>query len=254
MQHRLVTTTVARSVVLRATPLWFLIAASWAVLVALSVSGNGDVIRHDRLLQGGPPLWVAMLVFIAGWQVMLWAMMVAPSIGAISDARSRRNQAAFVLAYLAVWTGFGVAAFVFDMGVHATVNHSPWLTLHPWVIAGVLLIIGGLYQLSNRKLVFLTTCRTLTRAGDRHMSEARESFASGVQYGVQCLGANWALMLLAFALAAGSLAVMAIFTAVMVLEASATQATWVVKATGYAIVAVAVFVLLGPLTGPLWIG
>jgi predicted metal-binding membrane protein len=252
MQHRLVMAR-ARSHALRARPLWLLVAASWAILVGLSLSGNGAVIRHDRLLQGGPPLWLATLVFVAGWQVMLWAMMVAPSMEAIDHARTWRRQGAFVAAYFAVWTAFGLAAFFFDMGIHATVNHSPWLTLHPWVVAGVLLILGGVYQLSDVKSTFVTECRTLTRSGDLPAGDGRRAFGSGLAFGVQCLGANWALMLLAFALGAGSLLVMAAFTVLMVLETTASHATWA-KAAGYALTGIGVFVLVGPITGPLWIG
>ena len=254
MQHRVVMPP-ARSQWLRATPLWLLVGASWVVLVSLSVSGNGAVIRHDRLLQGGPPLWLATLVFIAGWQVMLSAMMVAPSIGAIDTTHRWRRQAAFLAAYFSIWTVFGLAAFFFDIGVHATVAHSPWLVLHPWMIGGVLLVVGGVYQLSDTKLSFVNTCRSLIRGGDHHTADGRQAFASGLTYGMQCLGANWALMLLAFALGAGSLVVMAAFTVLMVVEEStAATATWVVKAAGYALIAVALLVLAGPITGPLWIG
>jgi predicted metal-binding membrane protein len=252
MQHRLVMV-MARSQGLRAIPLWLLVGASWAVLVSLSLSGNGAVIRHDRLLQGGPPLWLAVLLFIGGWQVMLWAMMVAPSMSAIDRALTLRRQAAFVSAYLVIWTAFGLAAFFFDMGIHATVNHSPWLTLHPWAIAGVLLLTGGVYQLTDLKQSFVTACRTLTRGADLHAADGQQAFGSGLAYGVQCLGANWALMLLAFALGAGSLIVMGAFTALMVLETTAAHAIWV-KAAGYALITVGAFVLVGPVTGPLWIG
>ncbi|MGH7750499.1 MAG: DUF2182 domain-containing protein [Candidatus Dormibacteria bacterium] len=244
----------ARGRRLRAAPLWLLVGASWVVLVSLIVSGNGAVIRHDRLLQGGPPLWLATLVFIAGWQVMLWAMMVAPSMSAIGRAHTWARRAEFIAAYFAIWTAFGLAAFLFDIGVHATVNHSPWLTLHPWMIAGVLLVVGGVYQLSDAKLSFVNTCRSLIRGDDIHSGDGR-NFSSGLRYGMQCLGANWALMLLAFALGAGSLVTMAAFTVLMVLEeTTAATATWLVKGAGYALIAVALFVLAGPLTGPLWIG
>ena len=66
MQHRLV---VARRFQLHDVPpaLW-LAGVAWLVLVAFSLTGNAAVIRQDRLLQGGPPLGLATIVFVGGWQ------------------------------------------------------------------------------------------------------------------------------------------------------------------------------------------
>jgi predicted metal-binding membrane protein len=121
---------------------------AWAVLIFLSVTGNGAVIRHDRLLQGGPPFWLATIVFAGGWQVMLWAMMVPASLHAFARIEAGRATALFVAAFLGVWTAFGLLVFFFDAGVHFTVNHWAWLAWHPWLIAGTTLLVVGAYQLS----------------------------------------------------------------------------------------------------------
>ena len=73
MQHRLVGAASAQQL-RRATPALLLVALAWVVLMVFSASGSGAVIRHDRLLQGGPPLWLATILFVAGWQVMLAAI------------------------------------------------------------------------------------------------------------------------------------------------------------------------------------
>jgi predicted metal-binding membrane protein len=44
--------------------------------------------------------------------------------------------AAFLGGYALVWTSFGWLAFVGDTMVHATVDRTPWLQQHEWLIAG----------------------------------------------------------------------------------------------------------------------
>ncbi|HKW69085.1 MAG TPA: DUF2182 domain-containing protein [Candidatus Dormibacteraeota bacterium] len=223
-----------------------LAAAAWLVIIVFAVGGGGAVVRHDRLITGGLPLWQATLVFVAGWQVMLAAMMLPPSLPAIRRRRDETGGAArFVAGYLLVWNAFGLAAFFFDVGVHATVDHSPWLAMHPWLIAGTTLVVAGSYQLSGVKSAFVTAARSVNSAPAGLMT-------GGLAYGLRCLGANWALMLLAFAIGAGSIALMAALTAGMIWEAT----PWgrdTVKPLGYALIAVGVLVLAGPTQGvALW--
>jgi Predicted metal-binding integral membrane protein (DUF2182) len=161
MQHRLVAP--RRAPLLASTPVALAAVFAWLVLVVFSLTGNGAVIRHDRLLQGGPPLWLATFIFLAGWQVMVIAMMVPASILAFNRYRSR-PLVVFALGYLAIWTGFGLAIFLFDAGVHATVLHWPWLAAHPWLIAGTTLVVVGTYQLSDVKKRSLDACRQVRHA------------------------------------------------------------------------------------------
>jgi predicted metal-binding membrane protein len=61
-------------------------------------------------------------------------------------------------------------------------------------------------------------------------------------------------MLLAFALGAGSIAIMAAITMVMVWEACARRGVTTVKLIGYALIAIGVMVMAGPVIGPsLWL-
>ena len=217
-----------------------------------SVTGHGAVIRHDRLIQGGPPLWVAALVFLLGWQVMLWTMMVPASLTVIGARNGLRDGASFVAGYLAVWSGFGLLAFFSDVGVHATVNHWAWLAFHPWLIAGTTLVLAGTYQLSNLKVRSLSACRAvMSRHHDRPLARGG-SLAEGVAQGIRCLGSGWALMLLAFGLGAGSVTVMALITAIMVWEVTPSGVR-AVKIVGYCLIAIGVVILAGPVQGsPLW--
>jgi predicted metal-binding membrane protein len=227
-------------------PVVGLAGLGWLVLVVFAATGNGAVIRHDRLLEGGPPLWLAAIWFVAGWQVMLAAMMVPASVVAFARVRVGRAMARFAAAYLAVWTVFGLAIFFFDAAVHVTVNSWPWLAVHPWLIAGTTLVAVGTYQLSNLKALALAACRRL-----EHVPTSDGVDAGGVRYGRDCVGASGGLMLLAFALGSGSVFTMGAITVLMVWEMTAWGSS-VVKPVGYALIALGVFVLAGPISVPAW--
>jgi predicted metal-binding membrane protein len=229
MQHRLVATTP------RPGPIVFLVAAAWLTLLVLAASGYGAVIRHDRLLVDGPPLWLAAIAFVGGWQVMVLAMMAPASLHAFNRVAPGRDLAVFTLAYLAVWSAFGLAIFFFDASVHFTVNRWAWLADRTWLIAGTTLVLCGTYQLSNMKARALERCRKRVGGGPRHA--------------LDCIPASGNLMLLASALAASSLVAMVAVTVVMASEVSQLGRT-VVRPLGYGLIAVGVLVLYGPIQSP----
>jgi predicted metal-binding membrane protein len=218
----------------------------WLVLLVFAATGSGAVIRHDHLLQGGPPLWLATIWFVAGWQVMLAAMMVPSSVHAFACVNVGGARARFAAAYFAVWTAFGLAIFFFDAAIHATVNNWPWLEVHPWLIAGSTLVVAGTYQLSNLKAQALAACRRL-----KHVPTGDAVEAGGVRYGLDCVGASGGLMLLAFALGSGSVFTMGAITVLMVWEVTPWGSS-VLKPVGYALIALGVFVLAGPISPPAW--
>jgi predicted metal-binding membrane protein len=244
MQHRLVTAPSDR--LRQVAPAIWLVGLAWLVLIAFSITGNGAVIRHDRLLQDGPPLWLATILFIGAWQVMLWAMMVPASLHAFARVELGRPAALFAVGYLAIWTAFGLLVFFFDAGVHDAVNHWTWLALHPWLIAGTTLVLTGTYQLSDLKARSLTACRAI-----KHAVARDDAIVQGARHGLGCLGSSGGLMLLAFALGAGNLLTMAAITLLMVWEVTPWGSA-VLKIAGYSLIALGIVVMAGPLTPPEW--
>lgn len=247
MQHRVVA---GRQRLPRIPPAFWPAGAAWLIILGFTLTGQGAIIRHDHLLQDGPPLWLATVIFLLGWQVMLWAMMVPASLPVLDAQQGLRDGALFTGGYLALWTAFGLLVFLLDAGVHATVNHWPWLAAHPWLIAGGTLVLAGSFQLSDLKARSLAACRMLVHHPPGPFAAHRGALVSGLVYGARCLGASWALMLLAFALAPGSLALMAAITAIMVWEVTPAGAV-TVKHVGYGLIAVGVLILAGPIQGPL---
>jgi predicted metal-binding membrane protein len=208
------------------TIVW-VIAGAWVLALAAQASGREAVLHHGALINGTLPFWAALALFLVAWQVMIAAMMLPSSLPlmrifnrmAAAQPHARRAMLACIGGYALVWTGFGAAAFVFDLGVHRSVDAWPWLAEHSWLIAGGVLVLAGAFQFSSLKQACLKVCR---HPGAFLLRHYRRGTAAGLRIGVHhgafCLGCCWALMLVAFAAGVANLAWMAVFTAIMVFE------------------------------------
>jgi predicted metal-binding membrane protein len=126
---------------------------------------------------------------------------------------------ALIAGYAMVWTGFGVLAFVGDVGLHKLVHAWPWLAAHPQLIAGSVLALAGAFQFSELKERCLTECRHPGSFLVQHYGRGEAAaFRLGRIHGMFCLGCCWALMLVGFAAGVANLWWMAALTALMVFE------------------------------------
>jgi predicted metal-binding membrane protein len=207
---------------------WLLMGAAW-MLAGLSVLTNQSyLINHHYLLeQSHLPVLVALVIFLACWQVMTVGMMLPSSMPTISmivyAARQQRRPfaipAAFLVAYAVVWTAFALVAFLGDTQIHWLFHHWLWLYMHSWVIGATTFALAGAFQFSPLKGHCLKQCRSpfsfFVRSYRKGVGGA---WRLGLRYGVLCLGSCWALMLVMFGLGVGSLVTMALLTDVMVVE------------------------------------
>jgi predicted metal-binding membrane protein len=231
------------------------IAVAWALAVAAELSGRGSKLHHDALIEGRMPYALALVLFLVAWQAMVAAMMVPSSLplvrlfGAAAAGQARRGaaMAAFLGGYALVWTVFGWFAFVGDTMVHATVDRTPWLQRHEWLIAGGTLALAGAFQFSALKDRCLEVCRHPGAFLLRHYGRGLPAaFALGRRHGLFCLGCCWALMLLMFAAGVANLWWMAGLTALMVYEKTGTGGRRAVPVAGIALLACAALVLAHP--------
>src|SRR6188768_3935508 len=58
-------------------------AGAWVVILAADLTGIAGGLHHHALIENGPPLPIATVLFLAGWTVMVAAMMLLPSLPAI---------------------------------------------------------------------------------------------------------------------------------------------------------------------------
>jgi predicted metal-binding membrane protein len=220
------------------------IAAAWLAAIVAQWSGEAVLLHHHTLIEHGPPPWIAVGLFLVGWQVMLAAMMLPaslPTIRVVDAAIGHR--ATFRLAFAATWSVFGLFAFGGDFILHHVVDATPWLAARPWLIEAGVLGMAGFYQLSPFKRRSLAACRHPVDllATQTHRSRA---FDLGVAHAVDCLGSSWALMLLMFAEGFANLWWMAALTGVMVYETTSPHGQRAALAVGVVLLALSVGTLV----------
>src|SRR6187551_3435645 len=114
-----------------------LAGTAWVGLWLWDGSPYGRYLHHDTPSGLGTPLEVGL--FVAGWALMIVAMMLPTAIpllvtfGALVGRRRRpRLLVALAIAgYVVTWTAFGLGMWVFDRGVHATVDAVALLSANP---------------------------------------------------------------------------------------------------------------------------
>lgn len=227
--------------------------AAWVTLLLFDLTGIASALHHHALIEGGPPLWIAIPLFLVAWQLMVAAMMVPASLPAIRTATaiagrigSLRVELTFVVGFSAIWAAFGLAAFLGDMVVHRVVDATPWLAARPWLIEASILAIAGGYQFAPRKRRDLETCRHPSAHASAADTTLRGAARSGLAHGIACIGASGALMLLMFGQGFGGLGWMIALTIVMILETTLRAQQRVTTIVGVSLILLSIATLAGP--------
>ena len=235
---------------------WAMIIASWTLALLAVLTNQTYLINHHYLLEESHlPMFTALVVFLACWQVMTGAMMLPSSLPMmymmVHASRKQRHplvvQMAFLAGYAVVWTGFAVAAFLGDTQIHRLVHSWLWLYLHSWLIGAVTLAIAGGFQFSPLKERCLKQCRSPFSFFVRYYRKGSgAAWRLGLRHGMFCLGCCWALMLVMFGLGVGSLVSMAALTGVMVVEKTFPGGRRLSPVIGIALLLLAVLWLAHP--------
>jgi predicted metal-binding membrane protein len=216
-----------------------------------------QVLRRERLVLGGllalltALSWVAMARMAAQapsgagrlppccetfgltfwmWVVMMAGMMV-PSVTPmvlthaaivrrrVAVGRPYASSGLFLSGYLAAWSGFSLVAALAEWGLHRSSLLDPeTLTVRP-LLAVVVLVATGAFQLSSAKEACLSQCRAplgyfLTEWRDGRLG----GFLMGLRHGWSCIGCCWLLMGILFAAGVMSLWWGAAITAFVIAE------------------------------------
>ena len=160
--------------------------------------------------------------YVGVWVTMMAAMMfpaAAPMVlifHRVSSERARRGQSfvptwVFLLAYLAVWTAYGLVAYgLYRLLVHYAGDFFAWDSGGRWV-AGAAIAAAGIYELTPLKSVCLRHCRSPMHYVLGHWRSGRlGALQMGVEHGAYCVGCCWGLMIVLFALGVMSLTWMAV--------------------------------------------
>src|SRR5439155_14391911 len=106
---------------------WVVVVAAWTLALLAVLTNQSYLINHHYLLeQSHLPVLLALVVFLACWQVMTVGMMLPSSMPMVymivyAGQQQRRPlavPAAFLVAYGVVWTAFALCAFLGDTRIH----------------------------------------------------------------------------------------------------------------------------------------
>ena len=201
---------------------------AWLALWAWGRSPYSRFLSHHGLdAVGGDS--ALMLVFIAGWTIMVIAMMLPTSLPLFTLFQRLTHQrpdhlqltGLLIGGYRAAWTLFGAAVYAGDWMLHQVVDRNVWLHTKAWMLGAMTLVLAGLYQFTSLKYHCLDKCRSPMNFVMEHWrghSERRHALLLGMQHGLFCVGCCWSLMLLMFAVGAGSLGWMLVVGVIMALE------------------------------------
>ncbi len=159
-----------------------------------------------------PAVWspyYAGLIFLMWW-VMMIAMMVpsaTPMILLYTAVVRKRTSldapfvavACFLAGYLAVWGAFSLLAMALQWGLEALGTVTGMMEIANAPIAGGVLILAGLYQLTPLKKACLKHCQHPLIFLLHHWKPGGAgAFRMGAEHGIYCLGCCWILMALLF--------------------------------------------------------
>ncbi len=206
-----------------------LIVLAWLGLWFWGQSPYGRFLDHTQLGQvsGGDAGLLAF--FVAGWTLMVFAMMLPTSLPLIAlfqhmtrDRADRKLLVGLLIAgYVGVWAWFGVAVHLGDLALHQLAEQSVWLSGNYWVLGAGVLVLAGVYQFTRLKYHCLDKCRSPLSFIISHWSgksEKMQALRLGLHHGVFCVGCCWSLMLLMFTVGSGNIGWMLVLGAVMAIE------------------------------------
>jgi len=175
---------------------------AWYLTVEQAL-GMSDMVTGLAQVGSRMPNPMTAPVFMLMWLTMMIAMMfptIAPMVLAHRLVVTQRGDGAlpsvaFVLGYILVWTAIGLVPLAAFLGFRDLTDEQPFTMWLPRV-AGMVLVVAGLYQFTPWKKTCLRACRTPLSFMMTHNfgSGAPGSLKAGLSHGAYCLGCCWALM------------------------------------------------------------
>jgi predicted metal-binding membrane protein len=250
--------------------LLLLAALAWVYLIMMvasmadgdmSMMGLNDGRAMDAMLAAPQP-WTPqtfMLMFCMWW-IMMIGMMVpnaAPMI--LLFGRVQRRQLAgqapyastglFALAYLLVWAAFSALATLAQWSLNGAAVLAPIDMRVGGAAASVILVAGGVYQLTPFKQACLEHCRSPAQfLASRWRKGKAGALRMGIEHGAYCVGCCWSLMALLFVGGVMNLLWVAGLALLVMAEKLVPRGDILARVTGYALLAASVIVAAFTLT------
>jgi len=231
------------AIIIVSAPLWWLMAMmpgmtvpeGWSVGIATSTS----------------VMWILMML-----AMMLPSMAPVMSIYAGLAAKEHHGSLlalrifSFFMGYFALWAMLSVALALVQLGLRDSAYFVQGGTQATPLMAGLLMIAAGLYQMTALKDLCLEHCRSPMAFLLSHWREGlRGAFPMGLRHGLYCVGCCIAIMGLMFVLGAMNPWWMAVIAAYFVAEKLLPAAERWTKGVGVVLILLGGVVAIYALTG-----
>ena len=232
------------------------VAFSWGYLIA----GAGiDMSMADMPMDPEPWSPAQALLMFAMWWVMMVAMMVptaAPTILLFATIKRRQATAdspvipswLFLAGYLVIWAGFSLVAVSAQWALEQSGLLSGMMASTSNLLAGIILLAAGLYQLTPIKRACLRYCQNpLLFLSQYWQPGALGALRMGFRHGSYCVGCCWFLMGLLFVGGVMNLVWIAAVAIYVGLEKMVARSRWLSSAVGAGLIVAGAIVLAGGL-------
>ena len=229
------------------------------LLFALAGIGWWWTAGQMRGMDNGP--WTglgAVSWFLGVWVVMMAAMMfpsVAPTVALYSRMTRKRSlllPIAFTTGYLVTWAVAGAVAFALVTGVGRISDDALAWDHAGRPVAGTILILAAVYQLTPLKDACLGKCRSPLGLLLGSWRDGRSgAFHMGAKNGAWCVGCCWALMASLFALGVMSVAWMVFVAGLITIEKTIPSRRIATYGTALILLGLGVLLLAAPDAIPL---
>jgi predicted metal-binding membrane protein len=222
---------------------WIYLLRGAGIEMGAMEMGGGQMMR---MAAAWTPGYAALIFFM--WAIMMVAMMLPsaarPVLLVASPARTRSDRASgmptamlFTAGCLVVWTGFSFAATLLQWASDRAGMLSEAMSSRSAVVAGLLLLAAGVYQLTPLKQACLQHCRSSLDCPAHGCEGAAAIVATGMRHGLFCLGCCWVLMGLLFVGGVMNVLWIAVLAFLVLVEQMLPWGSRVSRLTGVALIA-----------------
>ena len=210
-------------------------AIAWVLTVQLAASTPAPA-RSMDIASAIPSAALPILLVFAMWAAMMVGMMVpsaTPMVVAYTDwthhgptSASRLGVVAcFLSGYVLVWLAFSLLAAMLQLTLERAELLTAMGTTSRPALAGAVLVLAGLFQVTRWRQSCLRRCRTpLGFLIAEWRDGAGGALIMGVRHGAYCLGCCWALMAVLLVVGSMHLVWMAVIAAFILAEKVAPRA------------------------------
>jgi predicted metal-binding membrane protein len=198
--------------------------------------------------------------YLISWIIMMTAMMLPAEIRfalvfhQFSSGSNKKKLADlstwfFLVGYFLVWATFGAIAYWMDVEISRIGLDLLLSDQHKSVLAGAIIVVSGLYQLSSMKQSCLIHCTSPIPFFFRKWKPGvLTAVKLGIEHGVVCVGCCWGLMLILLALGSMDLFWMSVMGLIMFAEKIFAWMHWFTKPLGVGLIVLGVWIGFSPST------